>query len=146
MAEAKSESCQREIEDGMATSKVNVMFHRWGKTSLDRTTQQDQTREDKTSQQDQTRKEKTHNKTRQDTHVTHTRHTQDTERPHKKKNKTQQEWSKKNNSLCGQKKPRPSFTASLFFFRLIHNLISLLPQTRFFIGCDWLIVVFFFFL
>ena len=63
MAEAKSESSQREIEDGMATSKVNVMFHRWGKTSLDRITQQDQTRVDKTSQQ--TKQEQTRHTTRQ---------------------------------------------------------------------------------
>ena len=113
------------------------------KPRQDNTTRPNKRRQDKST--DQTRKDKTHNKTRQDTQVTHTRHTQDTERPHKKKNKTQQEWSKKNNCLCGQKIPRPSFSASLFFFSLIHNLISLLPQTRIFIGCDWLIVVFFFF-
>ncbi len=57
MADAKSESCQREIEDGKATSKVGVMFRRWGYISQDRTRQQDQTRQDKTRQQDQTRKD-----------------------------------------------------------------------------------------
>ena len=70
----------------------------------------------------------THNNPRQDTQERQTRNTRDTKKNAPKK-KTQQEWSKKNISLCGHNFPPPSFSASLFFFLLFHNLIFLLPQT-----------------